>query len=153
MSLDPIERTNLALSAGAVALSLAFASPAFAASLLAGAALESVNFRGLRRSAALFFGGGLPSSAGFRTLSGLRFLLLAVGIATGLGLGAHPVGFAIGLSLIMPAALIEAWRHRPRVDPNAPALAPDDPVWKRWDPWLAREREPREDDEREEEAG
>ena len=36
MSLDPIERTNLALSAGAAALSLAFAPPVFAASLLAG---------------------------------------------------------------------------------------------------------------------
>jgi hypothetical protein len=150
MNLDPIERTNLALSAGAAALSLAFAPPAFAASLLAGAALESVNFRGLRRSAELFFGGGLPGSGGFRALSGLRFLLLAVGIAVGLGLGAHPVGFAIGLSLIMPAALIEAWRQRPPIDPDAPALGSDDPAWKRWDAWTAREREAGEDEEEDE---
>jgi hypothetical protein len=149
MSLDPIERTNLALSAGAAAVSLAFAPPAFAASLLAGAALESVNFRGLRRSAVLFFGGGLPGSGGFRALSGLRFLLLAVGIALGLGVGAHPVGFVIGLSLIIPAALIEAWRHRPPVVPDAPRLAEDDPGWERWDAWLAREREPDEDEEEE----
>ena len=149
MNLDPIERTNLALSAGAAALSLAFAPPLFAASLLAGAALESVNFRGLRRSAALFFGGALPGGGGFRALSGLRFLLLAVGIALALGLGAHPVGFVIGLSLIMPAAVIEAWRHRPPVVPDAPRLDEDDPGWKHWNAWLAREREPSEDEEAE----
>jgi hypothetical protein len=147
MSLDPIERTNLALSAGAAALSLAFAPPAFAASLLAGAALESVNFRGLRRSALHLFGGGLPGSGGFRALASLRFLLLAAGIALALGAGAHPVGFVIGLSLIVPAALIEAWRHRPPIDPAAPALAVDDPAWERWDAWRAREREPAEDGE------
>jgi hypothetical protein len=147
MNLDPIERTNLALCGGAAALSLAFASPAFATSLLAGAALESLNFCGLRRSAEFFFGGTPPGGAGFRALAGLRFLLLALGIATGLALGAHPVGFVIGLSLIVPAALIEAWRHRPPIDPSAPALGPDDPAWKRWDAWLVREREPGEDEE------
>lgn len=147
MNLDPIERTNLTLSAGAAALSLAVASPAFAASLLAGAALESVNFRGLRRSALALFGGELPGSSGFRALAGLRFLLLAAGIALALGFGADPVGLVIGLSLIMPAALIEAWRHRPPVRPDAPCLDADDPAWERWDAWLAREREPDEDEE------
>jgi hypothetical protein len=141
VNLDPIERTNLRLSAGAAALSLALAPPAFAASLLAGAALEWVNFRGLRRSAAAFFGGEIPGNNGYRAVAGLRFLLLAVGIATALGLGAHPVGLVIGLSLIMPAAVIEAWRHRPPPQPDAPRLAADDPDWDRWDAWLARERE------------
>lgn len=141
MRLDPIERTNLALSAGAAALSLALATPGFAASLLAGAALESVNFRGLRRSAVLLLGAGVPGGAGFRALAGLRLLLLAAGIGVALGVGAHPVGFVIGLSLIMPAALIEAWRHRPPAVPDAAALDADDPTWERWDPWLARERE------------
>lgn len=147
MNLDPIERTNLKLSAGAAALSLALATPAFAASLLAGAALESVNFRGLRRSAAAFFGGDLPGSGGYRALFGLRFLLLAVGIAVALGVGADPIGLVIGLSLIMPAAVIEAWRHRPPVQPDAPRLDSDDPAWESWDAWLAREREPAEDEE------
>jgi len=147
VNLDPIERTNLKLSAGAAALSLAVATPAFAASLLAGAALESVNFRGLRRSAAAFFGGELPGEGGFRALAGLRFLLLAVGIALALGVGADPVGLVIGLSLIMPAAVIDAWRHRPPVQPDAPSLDADDPAWERWDAWLAREREPAEDEE------
>ena len=27
----------------------------------------------------------------------------------------------------MPAAIFEAWRARPAVDPHAPQLAPDDP--------------------------
>ena len=150
MTLDPIERTNLKLSAGAAALSLALATPAFAASLLAGAALESVNFRGLRRSAAAFFGGEIPGGSGYSAVAGLRFLLLAVGIATALGLGADPIGLVIGLSLIMPAAILEAWRHRPPVCPDAPGLAADDPAWDRWDAWRAREREPAEGEGEEE---
>ena len=138
MKLDPIERTNLALSAGAAALSLALASPAFTVSLVAGAALESVNFRGLRRSALLLLEDAGPG--GFRALAGLRLVLLAGGIALGLWAGAHPIAFAIGLSLIVPAALIEAWRQRPPVRADAPSLAPDDPEWERWDAWRARER-------------
>jgi hypothetical protein len=149
VNLDPIERTNLKLSAGAAALSLAVATPAFAVSLLAGAALESLNFRGLRRSAVAFLGGELPGGGGFRALAGLRLLLLAVGIALALGLGAHPVGLVIGLSLIMPAAIIEAWRHRPPVRLDAPGLPADDPAWDRWDAWLARERGFPEDEEEE----
>ena len=47
----------------------------------------------------------------------------------------------------MPAAVIEAWRARPAVDENAPALDPDDPSWDRWNPWLARERDALEDEE------
>jgi hypothetical protein len=46
----------------------------------------------------------------------------------------------------MPAAVFEAWRARPPVDPSAPALAPDDASWDRWNAWLAREREPVEED-------
>ena len=141
MRLHPIERTNLALSAGAAAVSLALLGPLFSASLVAGAALESVNFRGLRRSAAAFLGGQIPGGAGFRAVAGLRFLILAAGIGTALAFGAHPVGLVVGLSLIMPAAIIEAWRHRPQPVAGAPGLAPDDPEWERWDPWRARERD------------
>ena len=147
MKLDPIERTNLALSAGAAALAFAWTSPGFAVSLLAGAALEWANFRGLYRSASAFFGGDLPGSNVFRAAAGLRFLLLGVGIAVALGIGAHPVGLAIGLSLILPAAVIEAWRHRPPAAPDAPRLAPDDPEWERWDAWRARERDAEDDGE------
>jgi hypothetical protein len=50
----------------------------------------------------------------------------------------------------MPATLIEAWRSRPSIDPNAPRLADDDPSWDRWNPWLARESKA--SDEHEEES-
>ena len=147
-SFDPIERWNLALSAGAIATSLVLASPLFATSLAVGAILEAVNFRGLRRSAQLMFDGALPGQRGFQAVFGLRFVLLAGGIAAALWAGADAVGLVVGLSLIMPAAVIEAWRARPPVDPAARALDPDDPAWERWDPWLARERA-EEDDEAE----
>ena len=46
MTVDPIERMNLTLAASAVAASVVWASPVFALSLAAGAALEAFNFRG-----------------------------------------------------------------------------------------------------------
>lgn len=146
MNLGTIERTNLALSAGAAALAFAWTSPGFALSLLAGAALESVNFRGLHRSAGALFGGAIPGGNAFHAVAALRFLLLAAGITVAIGIGAHPVGFVIGLSLILPAAVIEAWRHRPAVVPDAPQLAPDDPAWELWDAWRVRERDAEDED-------
>jgi hypothetical protein len=146
LSIDPIERTNLALSAGAVAASWWLATPAFALSLGFGALLEAVNFRGLRRSAQFLFWGQIQGGRGWSGLFALRFGLLVIGIGAALAFGADPVGLLVGLSLIMPAAVFEAWRARPAVDPSAPALAPDDPSWDRWNAWLARESEPVEED-------
>jgi hypothetical protein len=140
VSIDPIERTNLTLSAGAVAASLALASPGFAASLAVGALLEAWNFRGLRRSAQFLFWGEIRGSGGWLGIYALRMGLLVIGIGAALYFGANPIGLLIGLSLIMPASVIEAWRSRPAVDPSAPSLAQDDPMWERWNPWLARER-------------
>jgi hypothetical protein len=141
VTLDPIERLNLALCAGAAAVSLALATPGFAVSLLVGAALESVNFRGLRGSARMLFDfeGTGPAWSG---VFALRFTLLAVGIGAALYAGAHPVGLLLGLSLIVPATVVHAWVTRPRPDPSAPALDPDDPGWELWNAWLARERVP-----------
>lgn len=147
MQIDPIERTNLTLSAGAVALSLVFASPVFALSLAIGAALEAFNFRGLRRSAQFLFWGQIRGGGGWLGVYSLRMSLLVIGMGTALYFGAHPLGLVIGLSLIMPAVVIEAWRSRPQVDPQAPVLAEDDPAWDRWNAWLARENDP--DEERE----
>jgi len=141
VSLDPIQRMNLKLSAGAVAASLVFASPIFALSLLVGSLLEAFNFHALRRSAQFLFWGQIAGGRGWAGVFALRFSLLAVGIVAAMHFGAHPIGLVIGLSLTMPAAVIEAWRTRPPVDENAPALAPDDPSWDLWNPWLARERE------------
>lgn len=137
---DPIERANLVVSAGAVATSALLASPLFAASVAAGAALEALNFRGLRRQSQHLFWGHIPDGRIWSGLYALRFGFLVVGIGAGFFLGLDPLGLVIGLSLIVPASLIEAWRSRPPLDPSAPALAGDDPAWDRWDPWLARER-------------
>jgi len=145
MSIDPIERTNLTLSAGAVAASFALATPAFAVSLAIGALLEAWNFRGLRRSAQFLFWGQIRGSGGWLGVYSLRMSLLVIGICAALYFGAHPVGLLIGLSLIMPACVIEAWRARPPIDPSAPTLSDDDPAWERWNPWLVREDEERED--------
>jgi hypothetical protein len=145
MTFDPIERWNLTLCAGAIAAGLALVSPLFAWSLAAGAALEAVNFRGLRGAAQALFAGQLPGSRRWTAAFGARFALLALGIGVAIHVGAHPVGLVIGLSLVIPAAIIEAWRTRPEIDPDAPALAPDDERWDQWNPWLAREIEPPEE--------
>jgi hypothetical protein len=147
VKIDPIERTNLTLSAGAVAASLALASPLFTWSLAAGALLEAVNFRGLRRAADFLFAGQIGSGSVWSGLYAFRFAWIGIGIGVALYFGADPIGLLIGLSLIMPAAIIEAWRNRPAIDPDAPSLAPDDPEWDRWNPWLAREREEIEESE------
>ncbi len=139
MSIDPIERWNIAISASAVATSLALATPAFATSLAVGAALEAANFRAMRRSAQFLFWGVLPGQRAWAAVFGLRFILLATGICAALYFGADAAGLLIGLSLIMPATVIEAWRSRPSVDTSAPRLDDDDPGWDRWNPWLARE--------------
>jgi hypothetical protein len=145
LSIAPIERLNLLLAAGAVAVSLALATPNFALSVGVGAVLEAVNLRGLQRTAQMLFSGGAPGrllwSAGF----GLRFTLLALAVGVAIYSGAHPVGLLIGLSLVVPAAIIGAWRARPPIDEGAPALSPDDESWDRWNPWLARETEEEED--------
>jgi hypothetical protein len=144
MGMERVERLNLAVSAGAAAAGYALVSPAFAAGVAAGAAIEAVSFRHLLRSGRqLFEGRSLGWGAGF----GLRFALLGTGIAGALWAGAHPIGLVLGLSLILPLVVVEAWRNRPPIDPGAPALPQDDPSWDRWNPWLAREREDDEGDE------
>jgi hypothetical protein len=139
VSIDPMQRWNLTFTAGAVAASLALATPAVAAGVAVGGAIEAMNFRALHRSAKRLFAGELAGAGGWSSVFGVRFLLLAVGIGAAIAVGAHPVGLLIGLSLIVPATLLEAWRTRPPIIAGLPALAPDDPSWDRWDPWLARE--------------
>jgi len=142
-----MERLNFGISAGAVAAGFALASPAFAASLAAGAAIEALNFRVLRSGATQLFGGNFVAGKLWAMGFGVRFAFLAVAISLALGAGAHPVALVLGLSTTIPAVLIGAWLQRPAIDPNAPALDGDDPSWDAWDPWLARERDPSEDEE------
>jgi hypothetical protein len=139
---------NLAFSAGACAVSLAAVSPRFAAGLALGAALEAANFRSLFRSCErIFFAGGSGAGPAVATF-GLRFVLLGGMIFVALRAGIHPLGLLVGLSLIVPASLLAAWRARPPVDPAAPALTADDPTWDRWNPWFARENDEPEEEEK-----
>lgn len=139
MSIDPIERWSLVISAGAVVTSFALVSPGFAIGVGVGAALEAVNFHGLLRSTRSLFSGLLPTRSAWSAGFALRFGLLAVGIGAALYLGANAAGLLVGLSLVIPAVVIEAFRSPPTSAPAATALDPDDPSWERWNPWLARE--------------
>jgi len=126
IALARVEQWNLGLSASAVAASLALETPHFATSLAAGALLEALNFGALRRSALRFFAGEMTRS--WTGAFALRFLALAAGIFLTLQAGAHPIGLLIGLSLAMPAVLIDAWLNRPPIlDPaTLPVLLDDD---------------------------
>lgn len=140
---------NLAFSAGAAAAGAALVSPRFAAGVALGAAVELANFRSLWRSCEKILLVGGPG-AGLAVASfAVRFGLLAVVIAGALWAGTHPAGLVVGLSMIVPAAVFAAWRARPPVLPAEAICGPpaDDPSWDEWNPWLARERAPQEDDE------
>jgi hypothetical protein len=112
-----------------------------------GSALEAFNFHGLRRSAQFLFWGEIQGSRAWSGVFAMRFGLLALGIVSAIYFGADPVGLTIGLSLIMPAVVIEAWRARPSIDESAPRLPADDPTWDRWNAWLARENDVDENEE------
>jgi hypothetical protein len=150
MKLERVERLNLGMSAGAIAASYALATPEFANSLAAGAVLEAINFGALHRGARHFFAGEIAGAGPWIGLFAMRFVLLAVGIFVLLSIGAHPVALLIGLSVAMPAVLLDAWRSRPPVlDPTTlPApLPPDDPSWDQYSLWRAGEVSAASDDE------
>jgi hypothetical protein len=137
---------SLAFSAGATAASWALVSPRFAGSLALGAALEAVNFRALFRYwRSALLGGERPGLVLFGSF-GVRFLALGFAVWGALALGAHPLGLLLGLSVMVPAVVLAAWRARPAPCPDAPALAEDDPGWDAWNPWLARENDETDED-------
>jgi len=140
VTIESIERTNLTLSVGAVALTALVAPAGFAWSVAAGALLETLNLRGLLNTARRFFGVDGFGNGALLAIYAMRFGWLALAIGAALYLGAHPVGLLLGLSLVVPAALYEGWRRRGAPSGDAITLAPDDPEWDRWNPWLARER-------------
>lgn len=147
LTLHPMERLNLGISAGALAVSLAVASPAFSGSLALGVALEAVNFRALRESSARLFSGEIQGGRMWALLFALRLVMLLGSMGVALAAGAHPIGLLIGVSTIVPAALIGAWVMRPPIDPAAPSLPPDDPSWDLYSVWHAADRDPIEEDE------
>lgn len=124
--LAKVERWNLGLSAGAVAASYALATPIFATSLAAGAFLEAINLGAIHRTAQRLFAGEMLSGGWIGGLM-LRFILLGTAIYLTMQAGAHPVALLIGLSIAMPATVIDAWLNRPPiVDPaNLPVFLDD----------------------------
>ncbi len=145
--LHPMERLNFGISAGAIAVSAAFAPPAFTSSLVLGVALEAVNFRTLRLATARLLSGEIQGGRAWTAVFAIRFTMLLGAMGLALAAGAHPIGLLIGVSTIVPAALLGAWWMRPPVDPTAPALAPDDPSWDAWSVWRGGEVQPAEEDE------
>jgi hypothetical protein len=147
-ALDPMERLNLGFASGGLAASLAFGSPAFATSFALGAALEAVNFRALRACCTRLLAGELQGAGVWTALLGMRLSMLLVSMGIALVAGAHPLGLMLGVTTIVPAALLGAWWLRPAIDPDAPCLGPDDPSWDRWSVWRGGEVEPLEEEER-----
>jgi hypothetical protein len=134
MKLERVEKLNLGIGAGAVAASFALATPHFAASLAVGALLEAMNFGALYRGAERFFVGEFAGAGPWVGLFGLRFIMLGVGIFVTMSAGAHPAALLIGLSLAMPAVVIDAWANRPAIVPPEmlPMVDSDDPSWDRY---------------------
>ncbi len=132
-----VERLNFGLSVGAIAASFALASTTFASSLAAGAAIEAVNFRTLHAAARRFFAGELAGAGLWLGVVAVRLGVLGAAIVVAIGAGAQPVALVIGLSLVMPAVLIDAWRNRPVVldQPGYPVPPPDHPAWDRFSVW------------------
>ena len=143
-----IERYNLAFCAGAIAAAFALGSPLFAASVVLGALVATANLRAIWHYSEIVL--GLAADDGRRLPKlgfGVRFILMGAVLWVALSSGANAIGLLIGLSMMVPAVVIAAWRNRPALVQDLPALAPDDPEWDIWNPWLARERDPDEDDE------
>lgn len=123
MTTRPIEHLNVALSAGAVAGAAVFATPHFAWSVAVGALLEALNFRGLSIASKAFFQGALRGSTAWLVLLTMRLALVGTLLFLAIRFGGFdPVGIVVGLSVVLPASLIGAWRNRPPIDPNAGPL-------------------------------
>ena len=134
LELARVERLNLGLSAGAVLASFAFVSPHFAGSLAAGAFLEVINLGAMHRGAKSLLqtdesgraegANDLAVSIGQNTkiwigVFSMRFLALAAAIFLTIEAGANPAALVIGLSIVMPATVFDAWMNRPEVvDPS-----------------------------------
>ena len=114
MGLARVERLNLGLSAGAVAASYALSTPHFATSLAAGAALEAINLGAIHRGAKRLFAGQMLTNGWVGVLA-MRLLVLSFAIFMVMRMGAHPIALLIGLSITMPATIIDAWMNRPPI--------------------------------------
>lgn len=126
--LAKVEQWNLGLSASAVAASYALVTPHFATSLAAGAFLEAINLGAIHRAAQRLFAGELMSGGWVGGLS-LRFIILGTAIYLTMHAGANPIALLIGLSIAMPATVIDAWLNRPPIlDPATLPVFLDDRI-------------------------
>ena len=140
-SSENIERLNFAFSAGAVATPAVVASPQVNPTIALGAVLQKVKIRARRRATDALFSGHVRGARPWTFLFALRFAFLAGVMYVAIEAGAHPIGLLLGLSAIVPASLLVAWRSKPPVvESSVPVPPPDDPSWDAWNPWLARER-------------
>lgn len=112
--LAKVEQWNLGLSVSAVAASYALATPHFAASLAAGAFLEAINLGAIHRAAQRLFSGEIMSRGWVAGLA-LRFIILGTAIYFTMQAGANTIALLIGLSIAMPATIIDAWLNRPPI--------------------------------------
>jgi hypothetical protein len=151
MKLYPAEKLNIGISTGAVAASLAIASPHFAGSLAIGAALETLNFRFLHRTGEALFSGVVNGGGSWVSLLALRLALVLAGIVVAMLGGADPIGLVIGLSLAMPATVAAAVWYRPAILPQEaqPAVDPEDPIWDDYSVWRPGRNLPSPDQENE----
>jgi hypothetical protein len=123
-----VEQWNIGLSASAVAASYALVTPHFATSLAAGAFLEAINLGAIHRAAKRLFAGEILSGGWIGGLS-MRLVILGVAIFITMKAGANPIGLLIGLSVAMPATVIDAWLNRPPiVDPATLPVFLDDGI-------------------------
>jgi hypothetical protein len=147
-----LQRFHLTLSVGGIAASALLVGPAFTAAYALGAALEAVNFKALCTCARRILSGQQGGSSTWLALLGMRLTMLFAAMGVALTAGAHPLGLLLGVSTVVPAVLIGAWWLGPPIDPNAPALPPDDPAWDHWSIWRADVVEPAEDGDLEDPA-
>ena len=107
-----------------------------------------MNFRALRATSLRLFAGNLAVGQIWLAAFSVRFVVFAAVLGLALRYGADAVGLTIGLSTILPAVVVGAWLQRPPIGSSEPGPPPDDPSWESWNPWLARERDPAEEEER-----
>jgi hypothetical protein len=127
-------------TATAALAALWLATPKVALGLLLGAALQTLNFRGMYGLTRRAFTQQARAASGFA----LRLPLFAALVLVAIKAGVDVAGLLAGITLLVPAVIVAAWQSRPRDAADsaaAPALAPDDPSWDQYSPWLARERE------------
>jgi hypothetical protein len=142
---EPIRETRVlawhfAFSACAALAAFLFATPKVAFSLLLGAALQTMNFRGLFGIALAAFANEARAASGYA----LRLPILGVLVFLAIRAGVDAAGLLVGLTTLVPAVVVAAWQARPRAVASPellPKLAPDDPSWDQYNPWLARENE------------